>query len=60
MSALVFGEDVKLRPNTIDGYGRLVARVLVDNQDASLELAMRLSRRVRWGNPVHLRGRKFA
>jgi endonuclease YncB( thermonuclease family) len=38
MSALVFGKDVKLRPHTIDGYGRLVAQVLVDNQDAGLEL----------------------
>jgi hypothetical protein len=27
---LMFGKDVKLRPHTIDRYGRLVARVLVD------------------------------
>src|SRR5262249_573097 len=38
MSELVFGKDVKLRPHTIDPYGRLVARVLVDGQDAGLEL----------------------
>jgi|SRR6516164_7223679 endonuclease YncB( thermonuclease family) len=38
MSELVFGKDVKLRPHTIDRDGRLVARVLIDNQDAGLEL----------------------
>jgi endonuclease YncB( thermonuclease family) len=38
MSELVFGKDVKLRPHTIDRYGRLIARVIVDNQDAGLEL----------------------
>jgi micrococcal nuclease len=38
MSELVFGRDVGLRPHSIDRYGRLVARVLVDNQDAGLEL----------------------
>jgi endonuclease YncB( thermonuclease family) len=38
MSELVFGKDVKLRPHTIDRYGRLVSRVLVDNQDAGFEL----------------------
>ena len=38
MSELVFGKDVKLRPHTIDRYGRTVARVLVDNQDAGPEL----------------------
>jgi endonuclease YncB( thermonuclease family) len=38
MSELVFGKDVKLRPHTIDRHGRLVARVLIDNQDAGLEL----------------------
>jgi endonuclease YncB( thermonuclease family) len=38
MSELVLGKDVKLRPHTIDRYGRLVARVLVDGQDAGLEL----------------------
>src|SRR5215510_11654261 len=38
MSELVFGKDVKLRPHAIDRYGRLVARVLIDNQDAGLEL----------------------
>jgi len=30
LSELMFGKDVKLRPHTIDRYGRLVARVLVD------------------------------
>jgi endonuclease YncB( thermonuclease family) len=38
MSELVFGKDINLRPHTTDRYGRLVARVLVDNQDAGLEL----------------------
>jgi endonuclease YncB( thermonuclease family) len=38
MSELVFGKDVKLRPHTIDRYGRLVARVLIDSQDMGLEL----------------------
>jgi endonuclease YncB( thermonuclease family) len=38
MSELVFGKDVKLRPHTIDRHGGLVARVLIDNQDAGLEL----------------------
>ena len=38
MSDLVFGKDVKLRPHTIDRHGRLVARVIIDNQDAGLEL----------------------
>jgi hypothetical protein len=38
LSELVFGKDVKLRPHMIDRYGRLVARVLVDGQDAALEL----------------------
>jgi endonuclease YncB( thermonuclease family) len=38
MSEMVFGKDVKLRPHTIDRYRRLVARVLVDNQDAGFEL----------------------
>jgi endonuclease YncB( thermonuclease family) len=38
MSELVFGKDAKLRPHTIDRYGRLVARVIIDNQDAGLEL----------------------
>jgi len=28
LSELMFGKDVKLRPHTIDRYGRLVARVL--------------------------------
>jgi endonuclease YncB( thermonuclease family) len=41
MSELVFGKDVKLRPHTIDRHGRLVARVLIDNQDAGLELLKR-------------------
>jgi endonuclease YncB( thermonuclease family) len=38
MSELVFGKDVVLQPHTIDRSGRLVARVLVDGQDAGLEL----------------------
>ena len=38
MSELVFDKDVKLRPHTIDRHGHLVARVLVDGQDAGLEL----------------------
>jgi endonuclease YncB( thermonuclease family) len=38
MSELAFGKDVKLRPHTVDRYGRLVARVIIDNQDAGLEL----------------------
>ena len=38
MSELVFGKDVILQPHTIDRSGRLVARVLVDGQDAGLEL----------------------
>jgi endonuclease YncB( thermonuclease family) len=36
MSELVFGKDVELQPHTIDRSGRLVARVLVDGQDAAL------------------------
>jgi endonuclease YncB( thermonuclease family) len=38
MSELVFGKDVELQVHSIDPYGRLVARVLVDGQDAGLEL----------------------
>ena len=38
MSELVFGKDVVLQPHTIDRSGRLVARVLVDGQDAGLQL----------------------
>ena len=38
MSELVFGKDVQLLPHTIDRYGRLVARVIVEGQDAGLEL----------------------
>ena len=38
MSKLVFDKEVELRPHTIDHYGRLVARVIIDNQDAGLEL----------------------
>jgi endonuclease YncB( thermonuclease family) len=38
VSELVFGKDVKLRPHTFDRYGRLIARVIIDNQDAGLEL----------------------
>jgi endonuclease YncB( thermonuclease family) len=38
MSELAFDKEVELRPHTVDRYGRLVARVLVDGQDAGLEL----------------------
>ena len=38
MSDLVFGKDVKLRPHTIDRYGRLVAVVYVGDTDAGFEL----------------------
>jgi len=38
MSEFVFGKDVELRPHTIDRYGRLVARVIADGQDAGPEL----------------------
>jgi endonuclease YncB( thermonuclease family) len=38
MSELLFGKDVELQAHTIDRYWRLVARVLVDGQDAGLEL----------------------
>jgi endonuclease YncB( thermonuclease family) len=38
MSELIFGKDAKIRPQAIDRSGRVVARVLVDNQDAGLEL----------------------
>jgi endonuclease YncB( thermonuclease family) len=41
MSELGFGKDVKLRPQTIDRNGRLIARVIIDNQDAGLELLKR-------------------
>jgi endonuclease YncB( thermonuclease family) len=37
MSELVFGKDVKLRPHSIDRYGHLVARVVVDGQHAGLQ-----------------------
>ena len=36
--SLYFDKDVELRPHTIDPCGRLVARVIVDGQDAGLEL----------------------
>lgn len=35
---LLFDRTVNVRPVTMDRYGRIVARVLVDGQDASLEL----------------------
>jgi len=35
MSELVFGKDVVLRPHTIDRSGRLVARVLLDDEASS-------------------------
>jgi endonuclease YncB( thermonuclease family) len=38
MSELVFGREVELRPHSVDRYRRLVAQVLVDDQDAGLEL----------------------
>src|SRR6516162_4973363 len=38
MSELVFDKDVELLPHTIDRYGCLVAREIVDGQDAGLEL----------------------
>jgi endonuclease YncB( thermonuclease family) len=38
MSELLFGKDVELQAHTIDRYWRLVARVLIDGQDAGLEL----------------------
>jgi endonuclease YncB( thermonuclease family) len=38
MSELVFGNDVELRPHTIDRYGRLVAQVFVDGNDVGLEV----------------------
>ena len=38
MSELVFGKDVKLLPQTIDRYGRLIAQVFVEGQDAGLEM----------------------
>jgi len=38
ISDLVLGRDVELRPHKIDRYGLLVARVLVDNREAGLEL----------------------
>ena len=46
MSELVFDKDVELRPHTIDPCGRLVARVIVDAQDAGLEL---LKQGLCWG-----------
>jgi endonuclease YncB( thermonuclease family) len=38
MSELVFGKDVELRPQAIDRYGRLVAQVFVNGNDAGLEM----------------------
>jgi endonuclease YncB( thermonuclease family) len=38
MSDLAFGKDLELRPHTTDSYGRQVARIFIDNQDAGLEL----------------------
>jgi endonuclease YncB( thermonuclease family) len=38
MSALVFGKDVELRFHTVDRYGRIVAMVFVDGENAGLEL----------------------
>ena len=41
MSELVFGKDVELHPHTIDRYGRLVAQVFVNRNDAGLEMLRR-------------------
>jgi len=38
MSELLFGKDVELQAHTIDRHWLLVARVLVDGQDAGFEL----------------------
>jgi endonuclease YncB( thermonuclease family) len=38
LSDLVFGKDVELQAHSIDRYGRLIARVFVDGEDADLEL----------------------
>ena len=38
MSDLVFGKDIAVYPHTIDRYGRTVAVVYVDGNDAGLEL----------------------
>jgi micrococcal nuclease len=38
MSKLVFGQDVEVRFQTIDRYGRMVAMVFVKGSDAGLEL----------------------
>jgi endonuclease YncB( thermonuclease family) len=43
ISEPVFGKDVKLRPHTIDSYGRIVAQVFNGNQDAGLELLKQLN-----------------
>jgi endonuclease YncB( thermonuclease family) len=37
-SALVFGREVTIEPRDVDRYGRMVARVYVDDKDVSLEL----------------------
>ena len=61
MSELVLGKDVVLQPHTIDRSGRLVARVLVDGQDAALSYLSKVFagstkkmsvRRLRWSKPV--------
>jgi endonuclease YncB( thermonuclease family) len=41
MSELVFGKDVELRAHTIDLYGRVVAQVFVNGNDAGLEMLQR-------------------
>ena len=33
VSELVLGKDVVLQPHTIDRYGRLVTRILIDDQE---------------------------
>jgi hypothetical protein len=38
MSDLVFGEEVELRPHSIDRYGRTVAQVIIDGNDVGIEM----------------------
>jgi endonuclease YncB( thermonuclease family) len=37
-SGMVFGKDVEIKKYNLDRYGRIVARILVGDQDVSLEL----------------------
>jgi endonuclease YncB( thermonuclease family) len=50
LSELVFGEEVELRPHTIDRYGRLVARVLVAGRDVGAALSSMKKARSTWTN----------